>query len=105
MVLIPFVMNQLEKKGTLKRVPWANAPIQIGLLGLILTFATPMCCAIFQHQASIKPTAVEPELQNKIKKIANPPEILFYKRGYNCPPPPHVMPFTSVLVKGLFEDN
>ena len=80
MVLIPFVMNQLEK-GTLKWVPWTNAPIKIGLLGFILSFATAMCCAIFQHQASIKPTAVEPELQNKIKKMANPPEMLFYNKG------------------------
>lgn len=50
MVLIPLVMNKLEQRGTLKRIPWANAPIQIGLLGIILTFATPMCCALFKQQ-------------------------------------------------------
>jgi sideroflexin-1/3 len=81
MVLVPMVMNQLEKRGTLKKIPWANAPIQIGLVGLILTFATPMCCAIFQQQASIKPTDVEPELQAKLRSLPNPPEILYYNKG------------------------
>jgi len=81
MVLIPLVMNAVEKKGTLKRVPWAAAPLQIGLLGIILTFATPMCCAIFEQKASIKPTAIEPELQEKIRGMPSPPEILYYNKG------------------------
>jgi len=81
MVLIPLVMNKLEQKGTFRRMPWANAPIQIGLLGCILTFATPMCCAIFKQQATIKPTSVEPELQEKIRAMPNPPELLYYNKG------------------------
>jgi tricarboxylate carrier len=81
MVLIPLVMNSLEMKGTFKRRPWLNAPLQISLLGLILTFATPLCCAIFKQQATIKPTALEPELQQKIKEMANPPELLYYNKG------------------------
>lgn len=81
MVLVPLVMNKLDQRGALKKIPWANAPIQIGLVGLILTFATPMCCAIFQQQASIKPTDVEPEIQNKIRSMRNPPELLYYNKG------------------------
>jgi len=81
MVLIPLVMNNLDQRGLFKRMPWANAPLQIGLVGLVLTFATPMCCAIFEQKASIKPTAVEVEIQEKIKKMANPPEVLYYNKG------------------------
>jgi hypothetical protein len=40
-----------------------------------------MCCAIFEQRASIKPTALEPELQDKIRGMANPPELLFYNKG------------------------
>jgi hypothetical protein len=81
MVLLPFFMNKLEKNGTLKKIPWANAPIQIGLLGVILTFATPLACAIFQQQASIKLSDLEPELQAKIRAMRNPPEVLYYNKG------------------------
>jgi len=81
MVLIPLVMNSLEGKGLFKRMPWAAAPIQISLLGVILTFATPLCCAIFEQKASIKPTSLEPELQEKIRGMANPPELLYYNKG------------------------
>lgn len=81
MVLIPIIMNSLENKGVFKRMPWAAAPLQISLLGVILTFATPLCCAIFEQKASIKPSALEPELQEKIRNMANPPELLYYNKG------------------------
>ena len=101
--MIPIVMNKLEQQGFFKRYPKAPAPLQvnktcefridyssglytafkcqIGLLGLVLTFATPMCCAIFEQKASIKPTAIEPHLQEKIKQMQNPPELLYYNKG------------------------
>jgi len=81
MVLIPIIMNKLDQRGLFRRMPWLNAPLQVSLVGLILTFATPMCCAIFEQRASIKPTSVEPELQEKIRKMSNPPEILYYNKG------------------------
>lgn len=81
MILIPLVMNKLEKKGTFKRMPWLGAPLQIGLLGVILTFATPMCCAIFKQQASISASSVEPELQEKLSSLSNPPALLYYNKG------------------------
>jgi len=81
MVLVPIVMNNLDSRGFFRKIPWANAPVQVGLVGLILTFATPMCCAIFEQKASIKPTALEPELQEKIRNMKNPPELLYYNKG------------------------
>ena len=81
MVLIPIVMSKLDAKGMFKKYPKAQGPLQVALLGVILTFATPLCCAIFEQKASIKPTAVEPELQEKIKSMANPPELLYYNKG------------------------
>ena len=50
MIAIPLFMDRLEKKGILHKYPRISAPIQIGLLGLILTFATPLCCAIFSQK-------------------------------------------------------
>lgn len=81
MVLIPIVMQKLDSRGLFRKFPWANAPVQVGLLGLILTFATPMCCAIFEQKASIRVDKLEPELQAKIRKMASPPDVLVYNKG------------------------
>lgn len=53
-VLTPVVVQALSNKGVFKRYPWANAPIQTGLVGFILIFATPLGCAFFSQMASIK---------------------------------------------------
>ncbi|KAM7042425.1 sideroflexin-1 isoform 2-T3 [Acridotheres tristis] len=50
MAIPPFIMNTLEKKAFLKRFPWMSAPIQVGLVGICLVFATPLCCALFPQK-------------------------------------------------------
>ena len=81
MVLIPLILNKLDARGVLKKYPKANAPIQVFLVGLILTFATPLCCAIFEQKASISVSDVEADIQRKVKSLANPPEVLYYNKG------------------------
>ncbi|XP_034255722.1 sideroflexin-3 isoform X2 [Thrips palmi] len=81
MVLTPVLMNALEKRGFLRRFPWANAPIQTLFCGLCLTFATPMCCALFSQRAAIAVDQLEPELQEEINKMKNPPKVVYYNKG------------------------
>ncbi|XP_069699488.1 sideroflexin-3 [Periplaneta americana] len=81
MVFTPIVMNALEKRGFLARYPWSPAPIQLALLGVCLTFATPMCCALFSQRASIAVSSLEPELQEEINKLPNPPKVVYYNKG------------------------
>ncbi|XP_075365806.1 sideroflexin-1 isoform X3 [Mycteria americana] len=50
MAIPPFIMNTLEKRAFLKRFPWMSAPIQVGLVGFCLVFATPLCCALFPQK-------------------------------------------------------
>nr|CAD7431326.1 unnamed protein product [Timema monikensis] len=80
-VLTPIVMNWLEQKKFLVRYRWAAAPIQVGLVGLCLTFATPMCCALFSQKAAIPVSSLEPELQERINKLPSPPEVVYYNKG------------------------
>nr|CAD7596439.1 unnamed protein product [Timema genevievae] len=80
-VLTPIVMNWLEQKKFLIRYRWAAAPIQVGLVGLCLTFATPMCCALFSQKAAIPVSSLEPELQERINKLPSPPEVVYYNKG------------------------
>ena len=111
MVGIPFLMNYLEKKGTLARYPRIAAPLQastykivqffifLGLLikakneplklqlqmavcGVILTFATPMCCAIFEQRASIDVSSCEDHIQKAVSALPEPrPSKLYYNKG------------------------
>lgn len=70
-VFTPIVMNALEKRGFLSRYPWSAAPIQLALLGVCLTFATPMCCALFSQRASISVSSLDAELQVIVHRIQN----------------------------------
>lgn len=82
MVLTPALVNFLEKKTTvLKRFPWANSPIQVLFCGLCLTFATPLCCALFSQRASISVDGLEPELREKIRKENPSLTTVSYNKG------------------------
>lgn len=55
-VITPVVVQALANRGVFRRYPSANAPIQMGLVGFILIFATPLGCAFFSQMATIKVT-------------------------------------------------
>ncbi|XP_055334808.1 sideroflexin-1-like [Paramacrobiotus metropolitanus] len=80
MVLPPILMNHLEQKTTFfQRYPWAPAPLQIGICGVCLIFATPLCCALFPQRSSISVKDVEPHLQ-KVAALKGIDE-LHYNKG------------------------
>lgn len=82
MTIPPVIMNILEKKGILSKRPWIGLPLQVFLCGLMLTFATPLGCALFPQQSSISFSQLEPELQKSItenSKGAVPQRVYFNK--------------------------
>jgi len=81
MIITPLIMDRLEKKGILKRMPWISAPLQVFLAGLFLTFSTPACCALFPQNSSIDLSELEPELQEKIKKLNLKENTFYYNKG------------------------
>jgi len=81
MIFPPILMDRLERKGILKRFPLVGAPLQVLLCGFCLTFATPMCCALFPQKSSIAVSKLEPELQERIKQLPNPPTTVYYNKG------------------------
>lgn len=81
MVFTPVLMNTLDKRGILKRIPWANSPIQILFCGFCLTFATPLCCALFSQKASINVDSLEGELREKIQKERPELKVVYYNKG------------------------
>eukprot|EP00794_Sanderia_malayensis_P005155 gene5155-5805_t len=68
MCIPPLIMNRLDSKSFMKRMPWLASPIQIMLVGCCLVFATPLCCAIFPQTSSMHLNHLEKELQEAIMK-------------------------------------
>ncbi|NXA79788.1 SFXN1 protein, partial [Thryothorus ludovicianus] len=81
MAIPPFIMNTLEKKAFLKRFPWMSAPIQVGLVGICLVFATPLCCALFPQKSSMAVSRLEPDLQARIKENSPGLERVYFNKG------------------------
>ncbi|VDN19883.1 unnamed protein product [Gongylonema pulchrum] len=69
-----------SKKAAQART-WVSAPLQATIAGFVLTFATPLCCAIFPQKSSIEVKRLEPEVQNELRKLQNPPERVYYNKG------------------------
>lgn len=81
MLFTPILANILDKKGILKRFPWANAPIQTLFCGLCLTFATPLCCALYSQRASIRVDQLEEDVKTKIKADNPSLSVVYFNKG------------------------
>jgi len=67
MILVPMFMDALEKRNVLAKYPRINAPTQILLCGFFLTFATPLCCAIFPQMTSIHVDSLEADVRDRLR--------------------------------------
>uniref|UniRef100_A0A4X2LAF4 Sidoreflexin n=1 Tax=Vombatus ursinus TaxID=29139 RepID=A0A4X2LAF4_VOMUR len=77
----PLLMTELEKKDFLKRRPWLSCPVQMGMVGFLQLFATPLCCAIFPQRSSILVKYLEPELRAQIKEHSPNTEVVYFNKG------------------------
>ncbi|KAA8583778.1 hypothetical protein FQN60_014986 [Etheostoma spectabile] len=81
MAIPPVIMNALEKKAFMKRFPVLNAPIQVGLVGLCLVFATPLCCALFPQKSSMSVSGLEADLQERIRQTSPNTSTVYFNKG------------------------
>ena len=59
----PIITSIATKRGLFCRRPMMVVPFQLFLVGLCVTFATPLCCAIFDQRASISVDSLDPGLR------------------------------------------
>ncbi|XP_068625473.1 sideroflexin-1 isoform X1 [Battus philenor] len=81
MTLTPFITSIATKRGMFKRRPWAVMPFQLGLVGICVSFATPLCCALFEQQVSISVSKLEPHIQEEVKKKHPDVKELVFNKG------------------------
>ncbi|XP_066581206.1 sideroflexin-1 [Prorops nasuta] len=81
MVLAPIIMNYLDRKKLLRNAKWAAAPIQVLVCGICLTFATPLCCALFAQRVPISVDHLEPEVRDKVLTRNSNLQTVYYNKG------------------------
>ncbi|RWS27661.1 sideroflexin 1:2:3-like protein [Leptotrombidium deliense] len=80
MIIPPFIMDYLERKGTLKRYPFISAPLQVVICGFFLIFTTPLCCALFPQKSQVHISSLEPEIQKLAKELKSS-QYAYYNKG------------------------
>ena len=63
------------------KYPRISAPLQTLLCGVSLTFATPLCCALFEQKAAISVDRIEKHLKEKVEKENPDIKQLYYNKG------------------------
>ncbi|CAH2096985.1 unnamed protein product [Euphydryas editha] len=63
MTVTPLITSYATKRGLFCRRPAMVVPFQLFLVGLCVTFATPLCCAIFEQRASLSVDSLDPDLK------------------------------------------
>ncbi|XP_019341559.1 sideroflexin-2 isoform X1 [Alligator mississippiensis] len=66
MIILPIIMEQLEKFPFMKRIRVLHAPLQVTLVGGFLLFMVPAACALFPQRCCMALSSLEPELRAHI---------------------------------------
>lgn len=74
-------MNYLDRRQLLRNAKWAAGPIQVLICGVCLTFATPLCCALFAQRVAISVNRLEPDVQEQIRSRDSSLETVYYNKG------------------------
>ncbi|XP_039099856.1 sideroflexin-2 isoform X1 [Hyaena hyaena] len=67
MILLPVIMERLEKLRFMKKVKVLHAPLQVLLSGCFLIFMVPVACGLFPQKCELPASYLEPELQDTIR--------------------------------------
>ncbi|XP_007665833.1 sideroflexin-2 isoform X2 [Ornithorhynchus anatinus] len=66
MIVLPIIMERLEKFSFIKRIQFLHAPLQVMLVGGFLIFMVPVACALFPQRCEMAVSYLEPALRESI---------------------------------------
>lgn len=86
MMLLPVIMERLEKYDWMKRMQILHAPMQVMMVGCFLTVMVPGACGLFPQRCSMKTTTIkwlEPEAYANMMQMNkdNIPERVYFNKG------------------------
>ncbi|XP_020289845.1 sideroflexin-2 isoform X2 [Pseudomyrmex gracilis] len=87
MLILPPIMERLEKYAWMQKIKPLHAPIQILMCGISLSFMVPTACALFPQNCSIRATTLErwePENYELLKKNSESGKLstyLYFNKG------------------------
>ncbi|KAM8708080.1 hypothetical protein ACLKA7_015107 [Drosophila subpalustris] len=86
MLVLPVIMNRLEKLPAYKRIKWINAPFQTLMVGCFLCFMVPTACSIFPQQCGLDTSTMrtfESELyEDMVKRTGGAvPKRVYFNKG------------------------
>lgn len=81
MILSPIIMNYIDRKRWLCNARWAVVPVQVLICGVCLTFATPLCCALFVQRVPISVDRLEREAKFQVHSKDPTLETVYYNKG------------------------
>jgi hypothetical protein len=74
-------MSRLERTKTFIKNPWLKAPCTVFMTGFMLTFSTPLACALFPQKAEIKLSALEAGAQARVRREFPGVETFYFNKG------------------------
>uniref|UniRef100_A0A8D0BJP3 Sidoreflexin n=1 Tax=Salvator merianae TaxID=96440 RepID=A0A8D0BJP3_SALMN len=82
MILLPIIMERLEKYPFMKNIHFLHAPLQTVLVGGFLIFMVPVACALFPQRSSIAVSQLEPDLRESIvAKYGDKVPYVYFNKG------------------------
>lgn len=84
MLILPVIMENLEKYKSFRRLSFLHAPFQVMVVGCFLTVMVPTACALFPQTACLNTSVmriIEPDFYAQIKEKGSVPEKVYFNKG------------------------
>lgn len=82
MILLPVLMEHIEKYPFMQRIKVFHGPLQVLLAGGFLLFMVPAACALFPQRCSLEVSEVEPELRDAIvARYGDKVQYVYFNKG------------------------
>ncbi|XP_051883667.1 sideroflexin-2 isoform X4 [Pristis pectinata] len=82
MIILPILMEKLEKYPFMQRIKFLHAPLQVMLVGCFLIFMVPAACSLFPQRCCMATSKLEPELRDSITtKYGDKVKYVYFNKG------------------------